>query len=480
MPDDPPNTSDPSPERQHELERCRLANLSGDIPNPPEVSVVPIRFNPASFRAPAVDNHEGLPESSNRPPYAGVEIRTVGEIRWICREQGWWSTTSPVEKGTRWPDFRFASFVSANLAGVALHAADLRNAHFEGANLSHADLGHAHLQKAVLAGTTLTSADLEVAHLDHTALDFADLRQSKLTHASFEGSVMISANLAGAKGFRVQFASSLLERANLSGASLGLSYFHNANLRGANLTGAHIPGAVLRGACLANANLAGADMREARMDNDTDLSGITLDTETQLRDIDWNGTSLTRIAWDQIPRLGDEAAIREAKSRPKRVAALREAARAYRGLSIVLRTQGLLIPAGNYRLREQQLERKALFWEGRFLSWFGSWLMDLVAGYGERPGRIFASYLLVVSFFAATYYTVTNFVGAVLATNPAHLTWSEALVLSLSSFHGRGFFPQSISLGDPIAVVAALEAVVGLFIELMLIATFSRRFLGND
>jgi hypothetical protein len=31
----------------------------------------------------------------------------------------------------------------------------------------------------------------------------------------------------------------------------------------------------------------------------------------------------------------------------------------------------------------------------------------------------------------------------------------------------------------PIAVVAACEAVTGLFIELVFIATFSRRFLGN-
>jgi hypothetical protein len=55
----------------------------------------------------------------------------------------------------------------------------------------------------------------------------------------------------------------------------------------------------------------------------------------------------------------------------------------------------------------------------------------------------------------------------------------EALVLSLSSFHGRGFFPSTISLGDPLAIIAAAEAVIGLFIELLFIATFSRRFLGD-
>ncbi len=63
-------------------------------------------------------------------------------------------------------------------------------------------------------------------------------------------------------------------------------------------------------------------------------------------------------------------------------------------------------------------------------------------------------------------------------TQPA-LHWYEALVLSLSSFHGRGFFPSQIGLGDPLAIVAAFEAVIGLFIELILIATFSNRFLNK-
>jgi hypothetical protein len=47
------------------------------------------------------------------------------------------------------------------------------------------------------------------------------------------------------------------------------------------------------------------------------------------------------------------------------------------------------------------------------------------------------------------------------------------------SFHGRGFFPQSITLGDAVSVVAAIEAVCGLLIELILVATFARRFLGD-
>jgi hypothetical protein len=82
---------------------------------------------------------------------------------------------------------------------------------------------------------------------------------------------------------------------------------------------------------------------------------------------------------------------------------------------------------------------------------------------------------VVVLGFAAAYLGVTHF----LETGLSHLRWDEALVLSLTSFHGRGFFPGFLALGDWVSRVAALEAVIGLFIELILIATFSRRFLGN-
>jgi len=52
----------------------------------------------------------------------------------------------------------------------------------------------------------------------------------------------------------------------------------------------------------------------------------------------------------------------------------------------------------------------------------------------------------------------------------------------LTSFHGRGFFPgleNKASLDNPLVVLAAFEAVVGLFIEISFIATFTQRFFGK-
>jgi len=53
---------------------------------------------------------------------------------------------------------------------------------------------------------------------------------------------------------------------------------------------------------------------------------------------------------------------------------------------------------------------------------------------------------------------------------------------SIMSFHGRGFFPSLSSetnLHNPLVMLAAAEAIVGLLIEISFIATFTQRFFGK-
>ena len=59
------------------------------------------------------------------------------------------------------------------------------------------------------------------------------------------------------------------------------------------------------------------------------------------------------------------------------------------------------------------------------------------------------------------------------------LSWNEALVVSLTAFHGRGFFATAFQPGDPQAALAALEAIIGLLIEITFIATFTQRFFAR-
>jgi hypothetical protein len=52
-------------------------------------------------------------------------------------------------------------------------------------------------------------------------------------------------------------------------------------------------------------------------------------------------------------------------------------------------------------------------------------------------------------------------------------------VFSVASFHGCGLFPsENVTLHSPLTVLAALEAVIGLLIEISFIATFTQRFFG--
>jgi hypothetical protein len=49
----------------------------------------------------------------------------------------------------------------------------------------------------------------------------------------------------------------------------------------------------------------------------------------------------------------------------------------------------------------------------------------------------------------------------------------------MTAFHGRGFFSAVFQPGDLQAAVAAVEALIGLLIEIVLIATFTQRFFAR-
>src|SRR5262249_52840963 len=166
--------------------------------------------------------------------------------------------------------------------------------------------------------------------------------------------------------------------------------------------------------------------------------------------------------------LGDE---RRANAH-KGLAPQRTAVRANQQLATTLRAQGLSEEADRFAYRAQVLQRRVLRQRGRWLRYLGSGLLDLVAGYGYKPLRSFLAYIFIICVFAALYLLNAQF-------DVPHLSWDEAIVLSISSFHGRGFFTSGISLSDTLARLAAGEAIIGLLIEITFIATFTQRFFAR-
>ena len=376
-----------------------------------------------------------------RVPYFKVEIHTYGELAWIMKKRNW-SGEFPLTDG-----FVRANLSDANLDGINLNGMSLYGVILRGASCFHVTLVDAELSEADMSNLHSYEADLSSANLAG-----ANLRGANLTYGNLSGAFLMMVNLSNADLFE----------ANLSDVDMRF------------------------------ADLSGAALRGATMNASTKLDGIILDPHTKLGDIRWNETSLLQVNWNNIWKgqqlhLGDEDLINRTipdddklrfPTRKERLKSMHDAVRAYRGLGKELRDQNLSQEASWCRLSEKRLERRTLFLQrtpGSFLAGCGSALLDLVSGYGEIPARTFIAYLTVILSFAGLNFFVTH----TLETKLSPLRWDESLVLSLTSFHGRGFFPGSIPLGDWAARIGALEAVIGLFIELILIATFSRRFLSN-
>jgi hypothetical protein len=129
--------------------------------------------------------------------------------------------------------------------------------------------------------------------------------------------------------------------------------------------------------------------------------------------------------------------------------------------------------------RAQVLQRQVFLRQGHLGRALGYWSLDLISGHGFKPRRSFITYTLVIFAFAAAFFTLGTGVFDIGGHDAINSPLS-ALVFSVTSFHGRGFFPGSgLTLDDPITVLAAVEAILGLFIEITFIATFTQRFFAR-
>ena len=405
-------------------------------------------------------------------PFKNVRL-TRADIEWLLamHEDG----QGPVE----WVGLRQRGRMGLDLRGANLQGVDLRRlplARVYG-GLTIEEWKGATLEQRDGAGVRLEGADLSEAHL--------------------EGAILRGAHLEGAILRKAAMQEAVLYRAHLNGA-----YFRDAHLERANLAGANLEGAYLR-----SAYLEGADLRKAFFDSRTSLEGAALSSKrvecARVAEVCWSDVNLSLVDWTHITMLGDEHKARQrttygdvVKDLIKQLEDYREAVRAYRQLANAMRAQGMNEEAVPFAYRAQVLQRAVLWRElllGQDVSlqkdgsqtmarqWirvlrrrvrvFGaylfSWFLDILAGYGYKPGRSMFIYLLVIAGFATCYDVF------------GHLSMLEALIFSVTSFHGRGFLPGPFALSSPVTALAALEAVMGLFIEISFIATFTQRFFGR-
>jgi hypothetical protein len=77
-----------------------------------------------------------------------------------------------------------------------------------------------------------------------------------------------------------------------------------------------------------------------------------------------------------------------------------------------------------------------------------------------------------------TTFSFAHLELALCGANGQPLSWSEAIVVSITAFHERGFFSSMFQPGDLQAAVA-VEAFIGLLIEIVFVATFTQRFFAR-
>jgi uncharacterized protein YjbI with pentapeptide repeats len=344
------------------------------------------------------------------------------------------------------------------------------------------ELVEAHLEGADLIAAELEGADLSGVHLDRADLFGAYLERADLSKAYLVETILFGANMG-----RANLSGAYLEWANLSGAYLKMANLSGAHLEGAILVGAHLEGAILVGAHLERADLSGAylggaNLRQAIFDNATRLDGIILNSTkygtASLADVSWGSVNLGGVDWASVKMLGDEREAHHPKKHGGRmqdkaahISQYRAAVRANRQLAVVLQSQGLNEEADRFAHRAQVLQRAVWRYQRRVLKYLFSWFLYLQSGYGYKPIRSLFTYLLVLGIFAVIYHMLTPV--------KLHLTWLGALIFSVTSFHGRGFFPSGFSSDDPVTILAVVEAIIGLLLEINFIATFRQLFFGK-
>jgi uncharacterized protein YjbI with pentapeptide repeats len=260
--------------------------------------------------------------------------------------------------------------------------------------------------------------------------------------------------MAAAHVERAVFQSSRMERAQCRGTHFEHSDLRGVNLYRAGLWYAHVQQADLRrahleDAFLQGANLSGTHMELAFFDAGTYLQDVRLSSEaggyTFLADAQWANVNMSVVDFSRLPKTGEEWEARKPQDRAgarkpasQVTAEYQDAVRAARQLASALRSQGINEHADYYAYRAHRLQRVVLRRQYKFLRWVWSWFLEILAGYGYEPIRTLGLYIGIVLAFASIYQRLAP--GAHL-----RLTFLGALVMSVASFHGRGFFPTPVS-----------------------------------
>ena len=284
---------------------------------------------------------------------------------------------------------------------------------------------------------------LLVRHVNENVnLEGFQLRGIDIECRRLAGAQLIHANLEDAHLFKAHLEGAHLFGANLSNASLFKTFLDGANLRTADLSNANLLGATLKG---------------------TKLEGIKLGRKGRLVN----------------ERTGNEESHKGNHSKAKK--SWHEAEEIYLSLLNNHKEAGRHEEASEVFYRMMVVKRKLmpLFSVHRW----GSWFMDVICGYGERPGRVIMAGLILIVFSALFFFIFGiqdsnstsigfDFSADILSNLKAFITCVYFSIITMTTT-GYGDLTPTVAT----RLFAATEAFAGAFLMAVFVLVFGRKMM---
>lgn len=239
-------------------------------------------------------------------------------------------------------------------------------------------------------------------------------------------------------------------KADFSQLTIFEKNFFECDLREASFYGAR-----LRKIGFDFSQLDGADFQEIILER------IDLRRVTSAKDILLYHAILDRVFLPPLKTLGVKNVYDYGKSRDPS-----KALDVYQKLRETYKSQGELIDSGICFEREMDKRREVGNWKETL--WLS--ILWVLCGYGERPGRAFASFLVTIFLFALIYMNLSlvNVDGTIL-----HYDFGNALYFSVVTFTSLGYGdirPTGIA-----KMFAGMEALLGIFLISLFVFVFCRK-----
>ncbi len=263
-----------------------------------------------------------------------------------------------------------------------------------------------------------------------------------------------------------------LQRANLEGIrlvrkgadpSVDLS---NANLYRANLRGAHLYCVDLRAANLLKADLAEANLNSSNMTG-ANLLGVRL-----------TGSRIEHVEWGKRLYQEQQLLQRHLSNAEQCRSLYMEGEEVCRGIRQSCEAHGLFDVAGQFFHKEMLLRRK----QYPLRSWqrWGSKLVDLLCGYGERPFRVFLFSSVLIVFCALLYGMFGLSMGDDIIRLESRASWAANLSKFMDALYFSAVTFTTLGYGDVTPVgfsraLAAAEAFLGNFTLALFVVVFVKK-----